>query len=84
MSPKGRRITASQIGQYAYCAHAWWLGIVEGCEPVNLGAMDAGLEAHERHGWRVSLAQRLNKLALVLFGVALLSLLGWLVVAIAR
>jgi hypothetical protein len=46
--------------------------------------MDAGLEAHERHGWRVSLAQRLNKLALVLFGIALFSLLGWLVVAITR
>ena len=75
MSPRGRRITASQVGQYAYCAHAWWLSAVERRAPTDLKAISAGTTAHERHGWRVSLGRGLNRLALILLGLALLALL---------
>ena len=77
MAPRGRRVTASQIGQYAYCAHAWWLSAVEGHEPTDLGAISAGTTAHERHGWHVSLSRGLGRLALILLGLALLALLIW-------
>lgn len=77
MSPRGRRITASEIGQYAYCARAWWLSAIKKQEPTNLQAMDAGTAAHERHGWQVVLARRLGKLALILLATAILLLLAW-------
>jgi hypothetical protein len=78
MSPRGKRVTASQVGQYAYCAHAWWLGVVEGHEPSDLDVIERGTQAHERHGWRVSLARTFRKLALILLGIALAALLIWL------
>ena len=28
-------LRASEVGTYAYCAHAWWLGAVEGVRPSN-------------------------------------------------
>ena len=78
MSPRGRRITASQIGQYAYCARAWWLGTIEKREPDNFRAVDAGTVAHERHGWQVSLSRGFIRFAFVLLAVALLALLIWI------
>ncbi len=77
MSPRGKRITASQIGQYAYCARAWWLGVVEGREPTDIGRIDAGAVVHERHGWQVSLSRGFSRLALILLIAAFLSLLIW-------
>ena len=80
MSPKGKRISASQVGQYAYCAHAWWLGVVEGHQPSDLDVIEKGTHAHERHGWRVSLARTFRRLALVLLGIALVALLIWVLI----
>jgi hypothetical protein len=77
MSPRGRRVTASQVGQYVYCAQAWWLSTVEGREPTDLKAISAGTTAHERHGWQVSLTRGLGRLGLILFGLAVLALLIW-------
>ena len=84
MSPRGKRIAASEIGQYAYCARAWWLGVVKKLEPVHLQAMDAGTAAHERHGWQVVLARGIGKLALIVLGVAILLLLSWGIAKLAR
>jgi CRISPR/Cas system-associated exonuclease Cas4 (RecB family) len=77
MSPRGRRIAASEVGQYAYCARAWWLSAVQKLEPTYWQAIDDGTAAHERHGWQVVLARGLARLALVLLGMAVLLLLGW-------
>ena len=77
MSPRGKRITASQVGQYAYCARAWWLSTVEGHEPADLEALSVGTAAHERHGWQVSVARGSSKLALILLGIALVALAIW-------
>jgi CRISPR/Cas system-associated exonuclease Cas4 (RecB family) len=74
VSPRGRRVTASQVGQYAFCARAWWLGVVEGLEPTNPEALAEGTAAHERHGWRVSVARGFSQIAFLLLGAALFAL----------
>ena len=84
MSPRSRRVTASQVGQYTYCARAWWLAAIEKREPADLAALDAGARAHERHGRQVSLAQGSKKLALVLLCAALLLLVVWAIAALVR
>ncbi len=80
MSPRGKRVTASEIGQYAFCARAWWLRSVDKIEPINSAALERGTAAHERHGWQVALARRVRQLALTLLGLAALSMAVWGVV----
>jgi hypothetical protein len=80
MSPRGKRLAASQVGQYAYCAQAWWLATVEKLEPADLEPIERGIRLHERHGWRVSLARGSNRLALVLLGSAAIVSLVWVIV----
>ncbi len=77
MAPRSRRVSASQVGQYAYCARAWWLAVVEKREPQNPALLDAGTSEHERHGWEVSLARGTSRLALALLGIAALGLIVW-------
>jgi len=77
MSPRTRRVTASEIGQYAYCARAWWLSTVKKLEPVNVEMLTRGQSVHERHGWQVILARGLNKLALAFLAGGALALLVW-------
>jgi hypothetical protein len=84
MSPRGKRVTASQVGQYTYCAHAWWLAVVEKREPTDLVALGAGMRVHERHGWQISVAQKSRKLALILLCSALLLFIAWAIVAFVR
>ena len=77
-----RVIRASEIGAFGNCAHAWWLGQVEGVRPDNAQRLDSGSAAHERHGQRVLLAGALNRLAY--FMLALAGLVGalWLISAL--
>lgn len=84
MAPKSRRVTASQVGQYAFCARAWWLGSVENCEPVYLDRLDDGRVAHERHGWSVALARASSRLAVLLVVAAALALAAWTILALIR
>jgi hypothetical protein len=71
-----RIIRASEIGQYDYCAKAWWLGSVEGVPPSNVRELQAGTAAHELHGWQVNRAARVQQIAigLLVLGVILLAL----------
>jgi hypothetical protein len=71
-----RIIRASEIGQYDYCAKAWWLGSVEGVASSNTRELQAGTLAHERHGRVVGRAARLQQSAVVLLmvGIALLAI----------
>jgi hypothetical protein len=71
-----RVIRAGELGQYAYCAQAWWLGRVEGVPSANVRELDAGKSAHERHGQAVQLSVWLSRagVALVALGVLLLVL----------
>ena len=78
-----RVIRASEIGRYVYCAHAWWLGSVQGVSSTHQREMAAGEAAHLRHGRGVRASLWLSRLA---YGVLLLAavvlgswLVGWLV-----
>jgi hypothetical protein len=71
------------VGRYAYCAHAWWLAEFEKRDPVDLGVLEDGTKAHERHGWRVSMARVLYRAALFLLVVAAMVVLVWGLFAIA-
>lgn len=78
-----RVIRASEIGRYVYCAHAWWLGSVQGLPSSRQREMAMGKAAHLRHGRGVRTSLRLSRLA---YGVLLLAivvgvvcLVGWLV-----
>jgi hypothetical protein len=67
-------IRASEIGHYAFCARAWWLGRVKGYRSANVAAMEAGTLQHREHGRQVENAHRLRRLAqamLILAGLIL-------------
>jgi hypothetical protein len=74
-----RVIRASEVGVYAYCAYAWWLGSVEGVRPDKMGPLQSGWVVHERHGRRVVVAAALARLSYLLLMLAGLAGLGWLV-----
>jgi len=58
---RDRVIRASELGQYSFCAKAWWLGSVEGVPSTNVREMDAGTSAHEQHGQTVWLSAWLGR-----------------------
>jgi len=66
-----RIIRASEIGQYDFCAKAWWLGSIDGVQPSNIRELQAGTVAHEQHGRQVQRASQMQLLAigLVVLGV---------------
>jgi CRISPR/Cas system-associated exonuclease Cas4 (RecB family) len=70
-----RVIRASEIGQYQYCARAWWLGSVMGVAPTNTRELAEGGAAHRRHGRAVWASRALIILAIVLVLLALAALL---------
>lgn len=51
-----RMVSASEIGEYAYCPRAWWLGRVAGAVSANADQLAAGTKRHERHAGLVTLA----------------------------
>ncbi len=78
MDKSSRRvIRASEIGQYHYCARAWWLGSVTGVAPANTRDLAEGEAVHRRHGRAVWASRALILLAagLVLLALAALLLL---------
>ena len=77
-------LRASEVGEYAYCARAWWLHRVQGIESHNAAALQHGQQVHERHGRAVARFQMQRRLALALIGLALLAglLAAWLAFAV--
>ena len=71
-----RVIRASEIGQYDFCAKAWWLGSIDGVQPSNIRELQAGTAAHEQHGRQVQRASQMQLVAfaLVALGVVILAL----------
>jgi type IV secretory pathway TrbF-like protein len=72
---------ASGMGEYLFCARAWWMRR-EGFTPTRGGAArEAGRLWHERHGRTVERASRLRSIsALCIYlaiAVAVLLLLLW-------
>lgn len=75
MSDSSSIIRASEIGQYAYCARAWWLARVKGYPSTNVAAMQRGVKVHRTHGQWVVAYHRRRQLAIALMtlgGVLLL------------
>lgn len=67
---KRRVIRASEIGEYVFCARAWWLGRVKGVPNANRLALEAGVLRHRAHGERVRRAELLSRLVRVLLVIA--------------
>jgi hypothetical protein len=70
-----RVIRASEIGQYDFCAKAWWLGSIEGVPPSNIRELQAGTAAHEEHGQQVHRATQLQVAAFLLVGLGVIILM---------
>lgn len=71
-------IRASEIGQYTYCARAWWLGNVQGLPSRRRREMVAGTLAHWRHGRRVRSALWLARMGYALLALSVVTALAWL------
>jgi hypothetical protein len=70
-------IRASEMGEYVYCARAWWLRRVAGLEPAGRERREMGTALHYRHGRAVVGSRALLVLAGLLAMAALaLMLLG--------
>lgn len=71
-------IRASEIGEYVYCARAWWLRRVAGVEPEGQARRDHGTYLHTRHGRAVSMSSRLLWIAggLFLCGIVIALVFG--------
>jgi hypothetical protein len=71
-----RFISASELGEYAYCRRAWWLRAVHGVTTETQGKrFSAGHAAHRRHAWSLWWARALGWVAALLFAAALTALL---------
>lgn len=79
---ENRVIRASELGQYRYCARAWWLGQVMGYRSANVEAMRQGSKLHRAHGRRVVRYHRLRWLAVALLVLAGAAFMAWLLLGL--
>ena len=78
-APGKRVIRASEVGEYGYCARAWWYRHVARIEPTDresLRRLEAGTRAHRRHGRSVALSGVLSGVGIALAVVGALLLLA--------
>jgi hypothetical protein len=72
-----RFISASELGEYAYCRRAWWLRTVRGVTTGTQGnRFSAGHAAHRRHARSLWWARTLGWIAALLMAGAL-GALAW-------
>jgi hypothetical protein len=76
-------IRASEIGQYAFCARAWWFARVKGYRSGNRAEMEQGTRQHRAHGRAVVGAYLGQRLGLALILLAVLALVAWLLLNLA-
>ncbi|HEX8709004.1 MAG TPA: hypothetical protein VF723_12225 [Pyrinomonadaceae bacterium] len=72
MSRKGKTIRASEVGEYVFCARAWRLRLDGHAPTAGQHAREAGDRWHRAHGQSVTRAERLRRIAFILFLLALL------------
>ncbi len=75
-------VRASEIGQYAFCARAWWFARVKGYPPENVAALRKGTARHRQHGRRVVGYHLLRRIALLLLLLAVAILVAWLILSL--
>ena len=67
-----RFVSASELGEYAYCRRAWWLRVVRGVTTVEQGERFwRGHAAHTRHGTTLLVARALAAAAVLALLAAL-------------
>ncbi len=67
-----RFVSASELGEYAYCRRAWWLRAVKGVTTQEQGSrFQAGHGAHVRHGATLLAARALLVAAFIALALAL-------------
>ncbi len=77
-------IHASEVGQFAFCRSAWWLGSVRGLPSTNVEARARGRALHQEHGRRAYRAVWLQRAAVGAWGLALILIaIGILLVSTA-
>lgn len=68
-----RFVSASELGEYAYCRRAWWLRVVRGVtSDVQGERFQAGRDAHRRHADTLRLARLLGIAAAITLAAAFL------------
>jgi len=72
-----RIIRASEIGQYVYCAKAWWLGAIDGVKPLNARELEIGAALHARHGRTIVVAGWAQRAAIGLMVIGAALALAW-------
>jgi hypothetical protein len=82
LSREDEIIRASEIGQYAFCARAWWYSRVKGYASENVVELQKGVIQHHHHGRQVQVYHRLRWIGLGLLLLAGLALLAWLLLSI--
>jgi hypothetical protein len=65
-------IRASEIGQYVFCQRAWWLGTVQGYQPVDDRLLAAGTQAHLQHGHAVARSRRWQQVGYLLLAMGII------------
>ncbi|MBK8430637.1 MAG: hypothetical protein IPL28_04830 [Chloroflexi bacterium] len=71
-------INASEIGEYVYCNHAWWLQRVHNLQSTNVRELAAGTAHHEAHGRAVGRSVQARKAAVALLLAGTATLLLWM------
>ncbi len=84
MADSSSILRASEIGQYAYCARAWWLARVKGYPSANVAAMQRGTEGHRAHGRTVEAYHRWHRIAIGLIALGGVLLLLGLLLGLGR
>jgi CRISPR/Cas system-associated exonuclease Cas4 (RecB family) len=69
-------IRASEIGEYVYCARAWWLRRAAGLEPEGSERRERGVLLHKRHGRAVAASGALLWAGMLVLLVALIVVFG--------
>ncbi len=80
MSKSSRYVVrASEIGQFTYCPHAWYLEHVLRLPSANVADLEAGTESHRRHGRRVYVALVVQRVGIALAVLGALALVAWVI-----
>ena len=82
MRTHDRVIRASEVGEYAYCARAWWLRRVKGHQSANVAALRRGTARHRAHGRQVESYHLRRQLARLVVLLAISALVAWLILAL--
>ncbi len=82
MAKREQIIRASEVGQYVFCARAWWLGRVLGYPSANVEVMAQGTSGHRLHGRVVERYHLLRRLAAGLILLAVIALVAWILLGL--